>query len=140
MEMDTARPLADHYWFIEGNQAVAIDLPAAEFWSQLTGGSAADGIVRTVAEADGWLVTAYDMVETMQSSEMHPEGDELHYLASGRLDLVLEHDDGERVVELHPGSGAVVRKGVWHRFVVHEPGRGIALTFGRGTQHRPVQA
>ncbi len=37
--------------------------------------------------------------------EMHPAGEELIYLASGRIDLVLETDEGERTVEMRPGPG-----------------------------------
>jgi mannose-6-phosphate isomerase-like protein (cupin superfamily) len=95
--------------------------------------------VQEVLSADGWLVTSYEMVESMTSSEMHPEGDELHYLVSGALDLVLEHDGGrDDVVALRAGDSAMVGRGVWHRFVVNEPAVGIAVTFGRGTQHRPL--
>jgi mannose-6-phosphate isomerase-like protein (cupin superfamily) len=138
--MDTSQPLVDRYWFIEGNEALPIDVAVPDFWAQLTSGSYADAVVKRIAEADGWLVTAYDMTEDMPSAEMHPEGDELHYLVSGNLDLVLEHDDdANEVLDLAAGESAVVEKGVWHRFVVREPGHGIAITFGRGTQHRPAR-
>jgi mannose-6-phosphate isomerase-like protein (cupin superfamily) len=139
--MDTSQPLADRYWFIEGNEALPIDVAVPDFWAQLTTGSYTDDVVKRVAEADGWLVTAYDMTEDMPSAEMHPEGDELHYLVSGNLDLVLEHDVGDNeVIALAPGVSAVVPRHVWHRFVVREPGHGIAITFGRGTRHRPARA
>lgn len=138
--MADATPLSDRYWFIQGNEAKFIDIPVPEFWDQLIGGKHRDPLVRDVSEADGWLITSYEMAEDMSSSEMHPEGDELHYLASGRLGLVLEEDDGNRTVELRPGTSAVVPKGVWHRFLVRERGQGISITFGRGTQHRAVGA
>jgi mannose-6-phosphate isomerase-like protein (cupin superfamily) len=78
------------------------------------------------------------MDESMSSSEMHPAGDELHYLVSGALDLVLEHDDRDaEVVPIEAGDSAMVARGVWHRFEVREPAVGLAITFGRGTQHRP---
>jgi mannose-6-phosphate isomerase-like protein (cupin superfamily) len=135
---DTA-PLAERYFFLTGNEARSIDMPVGEFWEQLISGTNMSPVVRDVATLDGWLVIAYEMSENMSSSEMHPEGDEFHFLVSGHLELVLEGDRGDRVLELTPGTSAVVPKGVWHRFVVREPGVGVAVTFGRGTQHRPAE-
>lgn len=139
LPMKDAAPLADRYWFLTGNEARAIDVPVPEFWEQLMSGTFTSPVVHDVAMLDGWLVSAYEMSQDMTSSEMHPEGDEFHFLVSGRLDLVLEDDSGDRVVDLTPGTSAAVPKGVWHRFVVREPGLGLAVTFGRGTQHRPAR-
>lgn len=137
--MDDAAPLSERYCFLTGNEARVIDMPVPEFWQQLISGNPSHPVVADVATADGWLVTAYEMVGDMEHSEMHPEGDEFHYLVSGHLELVLEEEAGDRVVDLVPGASAVVARGVWHRFVVREPGVGVALTFGRGTQHRPLR-
>jgi mannose-6-phosphate isomerase-like protein (cupin superfamily) len=134
-----AAPLAERYWFLTGNEARAIDVPVPEFWEQLISGSQTTAAVRDVATLDGWLVSAYEMSHDMTSAEMHPDGDEFHFLVSGRLDLVLEEDPGNRVVELTAGSSTAVARGVWHRFVVREPSVGLAVTFGRGTQHRPAR-
>ncbi len=137
MDTTAATPLDERYWFVTGNEARLIDVPVPEFWDQVMSGAPSDPAVRDAVAADGWLVSTYTMSEDMTHSEMHPAGDELHYLVSGRLGLVLEGDDGDRVVDLEPGTSAVVPKGVWHRFVVTEPGTGVAVTFGRGTEHRP---
>jgi mannose-6-phosphate isomerase-like protein (cupin superfamily) len=137
--MNASEPLSERYFFLAGNESRPIDVPVPEFWRQLTGGAPTDPVVADVATADGWLVTRYEMVESMTSSEMHPDGDELHYLVSGALDLVLEHDGhANEVVPLEAGDSAMVARGVWHRFVVRDPAVGVAITFGRGTQHRPA--
>jgi len=75
--------------------------------------------------------------------EMHPDGDELLYLASGSIDVILE-DGGdeqtvgsERVETLHPGEAILVPKGVWHRVHVREPSRLVHITPGPGDGHRP---
>ena len=136
--MTEPRPLSDRYWFVAGNEALPIDVPVPEFWNQLMSRQYDHDVVGKVAERDGWLVSTYAVADDMQSSEMHPDGDELHYLVSGRLDLVLERDDGDEVVELTAGVSAAVPQGVWHRFVVREPAHGLAITFGRGTQHRAL--
>jgi len=136
---DEARPLAERHFFLAGADALPIDVPVGEMWAQLMSGQPTDPVVAQVATADGWLVSTYEMHESMSSAEMHPDGDELHYLVSGALDLVLEHDArDDDVVELRAGDSARVERGVWHRFVVREPAFGLAITFGRGTQHRPL--
>lgn len=86
----------------------------------------------------GTVVAAFDYGADWTSSEAHPAGDELVIVLDGRIDLVLELDDGEQVVPLQAGRTAVVPAGVFHRAVVHEPGRAIHVTPGAGTTHRPV--
>jgi quercetin dioxygenase-like cupin family protein len=46
--------------------------------------------------------------------EMHPDGDEILVLVSGRVELVLEYADGNRRVALPPGRAIIVPKGIWH--------------------------
>jgi hypothetical protein len=56
----------------------------------------------------------------VDESEMHPEGDELLYLLSGEIDVLLEESAGDGVVRLR-GEGCLVRRGVWHRLILKEP-------------------
>jgi len=134
-----AEPLNERYWYIEGTEARAVLLPVDEFWSQVMSGAPSDPSVAHIVNADGWLVTQYDADGVAGHEEMHPEGDELHYLVSGDLDFVLVDDDGtEHVITMQPGAMTNVPRGVWHRIVARTPSRGVAFTAGRGTQHRPV--
>jgi len=137
-----ALPLRERYWYIEGTNATRLDMPIDAFWNQLMTGELRDDVVRRVVAADGWLVGVYDMDSDMTAEEMHPNGDELHFLVRGRFDLVLAPDDDPggtaTVIAMRPGDCAAVPRGVWHRFVVHEPATGVALTAGRGTEHRAI--
>jgi mannose-6-phosphate isomerase-like protein (cupin superfamily) len=134
-----AEPLHERYWYVEGTDARPVPLPAGEFWSQVMSGAPNDPFVAHVLGADGWLVTQYDVDGRADHEEMHPEGDELHYLVSGDLDFVLVHDDGSTsAITMRPGTMCNVPRGVWHRIEARAPSRGIALTAGRGTGHRPV--
>jgi mannose-6-phosphate isomerase-like protein (cupin superfamily) len=136
---EPAEPLNERYWYVEGAEARPIGLPVDEFWSQVMSGAPTDPFVSHVVQADGWLVTQYDVEGGAGHEEMHPEGDELHYLVSGDLDVVLVSDDGtEHVITMRPGSMANVPRGVWHRIEARAPSRGIAFTAGRGTRHRPT--
>ena len=70
--------------------------------------------------------------------EMHPDGDELLYVISGRFDLRLELDGEVRVVELGPGQATVVPRGIWHKVLVRSPGQLIHVTPGPGGEHRAL--
>src|SRR5262245_39460269 len=135
-----ARPLHEWYWYVEGTDARPVPLSAGEFWSQVMSGAPADPFVAHVLTSDGWLVTQYDVAGSPDHEEVHPAGDELHYLVSGDLDLVLVDDAGaEHAITMQPGSMANVPRGAWHRIEPREPSRGIAFTAGRGTQHRAAK-
>ncbi len=70
--------------------------------------------------------------------EVHPDGDELLYLASGAITVQLELPGGDRTVEVAAGEALVVPKGTWHRINLREPGRLIHITPGPNGDHRPL--
>ena len=76
--------------------------------------------------------------------ELHPDGDELLFLVSGRVDVILEEGGDqdtigvERVQPLAAGEAMVVPRGVWHRVEVREPSRLVHITPGPGDAHRPL--
>ena len=72
--------------------------------------------------------------------EMHPAGDEVLYLLTGALDVVLDEPAGERTVALRAGQRCLVPEGVWHRLVLGQPADLLFITPARGTRHRPVGA
>ena len=93
---------------------------------------------RFAADGDaGRLVMTFDQPATWTTWERHPAGEELVVLLSGRVDLIQEIDGEERRVELRPGQAVVNPAGVWHTADVHEPGVGLFITPGRGTEHKP---
>ncbi|HIK14316.1 MAG TPA: cupin domain-containing protein [Leptolyngbyaceae cyanobacterium M33_DOE_097] len=83
------------------------------------------------------LVSHFSCDRDWDSWEMHPHGEELVYLLSGRVDFVLEQEDGQTSVALeHPGDYVIVPRGVWHTAKVHEPCSILFVTPGEATQHR----
>jgi mannose-6-phosphate isomerase-like protein (cupin superfamily) len=90
---------------------------------------------------DGFVVGAPFMTRNApHSGELHPDGDELLYLISGRVSVVLEENGEERTVEVSPGQALVVPRGTWHRVVLREPSRLLHITPGPGGQHRPLRS
>lgn len=72
--------------------------------------------------------------------EMHPKGDEVLVLIEGSVRILLERDGIERVHDMAPGATLIVPAGVWHRAVNQRGLRMLFMTYGEGTQHKPVQA
>ncbi len=69
--------------------------------------------------------------------EMHPDGDEVLYLISGRVNVVFLDSD-EYDVEVLPGDGLVVPKGVWHRVDIIEPSQIVYMTPGPNNKFKPL--
>jgi mannose-6-phosphate isomerase-like protein (cupin superfamily) len=88
---------------------------------------------------DGLTVGAPELTgDAPHDGEMHPDGDELLYLISGAVTLILELADGDRLVDLGAGDAVVVPKGVWHKITMREPGRLIHITPGPNGGARPL--
>jgi mannose-6-phosphate isomerase-like protein (cupin superfamily) len=100
-----------------------------DFWSQIAN--------RTDLH-NGRLICLCEFDTDWPSWEMHPAGDEIVYLLSGAIDLILDETGGERTVELRGRSACIVPRGIWHRAIVHTPSSVLHITRGDGTQHRPV--
>jgi mannose-6-phosphate isomerase-like protein (cupin superfamily) len=110
-------------------------LPVDGFWPQLMKGELGDF-------HHEYLVTTGEYDADWQGWEMHPHGDEIVCLLSGRATLILEATDGSRSeLELaQPGSFALVPRGSWHTAKIASASRFFFITAGEGTQHRPAQA
>lgn len=89
---------------------------------------------------EGRLVTLAHMASDWDHWEMHPAGDELVYLLSGAMELILDMPGGEQVIALAERQAILVPRGVWHRARIHRAGDALFVTRGAGTQHRPVRA
>ncbi len=87
---------------------------------------------------DGYSIGAPMLTgDAPHDGEMHPDGDELLYLVSGKVSVRLELPDGERTVELGGGDALVIPQGVWHLVHMLEPGQLIHITPGPSGEHRP---
>ena len=88
---------------------------------------------------DGLTIGAPLMTrEPPHAGEMHPDGDELLFLLSGNVTVVLEDQEPPRRIALAPGQALVVPRGVWHRVLLAEPSQILHVTPGPGGEHRPL--
>lgn len=89
---------------------------------------------------DGFVIGAPIMTgNAPHGGEMHPDADEVLYLISGRVDVLLEEDGAENLVEVRPGQAVVVPRGIWHRVLVREPSQLLHVTPGPRGEWRPLR-
>lgn len=101
-----------------------------DFWARLPG---------RPELAEGRLLWMAAQVRDSAQWEMHPQGEEVIYLLSGGVDLVVQAGESERTVALRPNNACIVPRGVWHRLVVQKPANILFVTPSLGTQQRPVE-
>ncbi len=93
---------------------------------------------------DGYTFGAIPHVEGPgpHGGEVHPDGDELLYVVSGTMQVILDDGDQQTVgtettVVLRAGDAYVVPRGVWHRVEAVEPSYLVHVTPGPNGGARP---
>ena len=69
--------------------------------------------------------------------EVHPDGDEILYVISGKLRVTGDSAPDESL-ELLPGDACIVARGEWHRVHVLEKTQLLHITPGPNGDHRPL--
>lgn len=130
MAAATTFDLRKTYVDLNANGAAEQLVVTDTFWTELSEGA---------RRLDGYLITVSDIRNDIPHWEMHPNGDEVLYLMSGKLDVLIEQAEQQQRVPLRAdGPGVIIPAGAWHRTVVIEPGRLMFITWGEGTEHRPL--
>ncbi len=124
----TFDPVDTYVHLKDGPEAVLLEV-GEDFWQKLPERSDL---------GDGRMLAVFRFDESWKSREMHPAGDEIVYLLSGAIDLILFEDAGERVIPLRGRGACVVPRGVWHTARVLEPSEALHVTRGAGTRHEPL--
>ena len=101
------------------------------FWGKSSSSALYDRLVGTFD-----FNSSKDLHSSMQ--ELHPEADELLFLVSGAIDVLLEEAHSERTISLEAGQAAIVPRGVWHRLVMRKPGKLLFINSRTGMQSRDV--
>ena len=85
------------------------------------------------------LISSFAFDSDWPTWEMHPVGDEVVCLLSGRVTLVLDRGAAPEEVELRePGAYVVVPKGTWNTARTSVPTKMLFVTPGQGTENKPV--
>ncbi len=87
---------------------------------------------------DGLTVGIVTMTtDAPHGGEMHPDGDEILYVISGKLRIVGESFP-DNSIEVKPGQVCIVPRGEWHRVSVIRETQLVHITPGPGGNHRPI--
>ena len=69
--------------------------------------------------------------------EVHPDGDEILYVISGRVRVTGESEP-DAAIELGPGEACIVPRGEWHLVSLLERTQLLHITPGPNGDHRPL--
>lgn len=116
------------YISIEGAAAKAMAVTDS-FWPDVMAGK------RKVGD---WLMTAFPQDKDWDVWERHPKGEEILVMLKGALTLVIDDGTSLREVALNEGESTIVPRNTWHTGKLRKAGTLLALTFGEGTDHRPL--
>ena len=87
---------------------------------------------------DGMTVGIVTMVhDASHNGEVHPDGDEILYVISGKLRVTGESAPNAPI-EMGPGDACIVPRGEWHRVNVLEKTQLLHITPGPNGAHRPL--
>ncbi len=87
---------------------------------------------------DGMTVGIVTMEnDAPHGGEVHPDGDEIIYVISGKLKVVADSSPYEPLY-LNVGDACIIRKGEWHNVHVLEKTQLMHITPGPGGDHRPL--
>lgn len=86
----------------------------------------------------GWVVSVSTIGEDTRTWRRNRDADEVLYLLSGAVDVVLDDGTQERVLALTEATGLVLPRETWHREVVRTPGDVLSIACAGRTEHRPV--
>lgn len=137
-------PIQRHVHLGDDGLGLPIADPGA-FWQDLMSGSPTTEAARR-ANSGGWLFSAmaFSSDEQWATWEMHPEGEEILFATSGEFNVILKRslDDADALDEflLSTGEFCIVPRGVWHRMTVRTPGTILFMTYGKGTENKPIVA
>jgi mannose-6-phosphate isomerase-like protein (cupin superfamily) len=88
---------------------------------------------------ENWLITEFYFDADWKTWEKHPHGEEIVYLLSGAMDLILDKDGARRTIELRSKGLVVVPRDTWHTAKVFEPSNVLVITHGKQTEIREAE-
>lgn len=85
------------------------------------------------------LVSMHEFEEDWAAWEIHPKGDEVVVLLSGRITLRLDIDGEHQKVELREqGDFVVVPQNTWHTAHTQTPSKVLFITPGEATEYKSI--
>jgi len=86
----------------------------------------------------GFTFTSVSMPQDApHGGEMHPDGDEIVYVISGKIEVTLELES-DQTVNVEAGEGVIIPRGIWHKVHVVEPVELVTISPGPGFEFREL--
>jgi len=86
----------------------------------------------------GFTFTSVSMSQDApHGGEMHPDGDEIVYVISGKIEVTLELES-DQTVNVEAGEGVIIPRGIWHKVHVVEPVELVTISPGPGFEFREL--
>lgn len=86
----------------------------------------------------GFTFTPFSMSQDApHGGEMHPDGDEIVYIFSGKIEVTLELEE-EVMIQVGEEEGIIIPKGIWHKIHVVDPVKGVILSPGPSFEYREL--
>ncbi|MDJ0832542.1 MAG: cupin domain-containing protein [Gammaproteobacteria bacterium] len=83
------------------------------------------------------LISCYEFSQDWPTWEIHPHGDEIVILLSGKVRFVLQLEEGDKSIELvQPGSYVIVPRNIWHTAKTGVKTKMLFITPGEGTRNK----
>ena len=119
--------LENKFLHLENNGEMIILSVDEKFWSERSSGS---------YHQSGRLMGILKIDIGPSHWEMHPDGDELLYLLSGSMDVVIKLEGKDKVTTLDRFASCIVPRETWHQTIAREPCTLLFITPSKDTQHR----
>ncbi len=89
-------------------------------------------------QPDGYSFSVVSMnTDAPHNGEMHPDGDEIVFVTSGKISVSLEFDE-TKLIEVNTGEGIVIPKVIWHKIHVITPAQLVNIVPGPSFEFRPI--
>ncbi len=83
-----------------------------------------------------WLLSEHHYLKDWDEWVMHPACDELFYLLSGSMDIILDTGTQNNVISLNANDLATIPRSVWHTIKLHSPCHVLNISRELDTKHR----
>ena len=83
-----------------------------------------------------WLLSEIDYEADWDHWKQHPAGDEIIYLLSGSIDIILDLDKHAKTIELRTNGNLTIPRGVWYTLKIHKPCKLLTISREFNTKTR----
>ena len=85
-----------------------------------------------------WLLSEHQYEFDWEDQKMHPAGDEVIYLLSGSMDVILNVGKSATTIKLRTSGVATIPRGIWYTIKVYSPCHVLNISREFNTKHKKI--